>query len=343
MAVEMFYDDDADLSIIQGRTVAVLGYGSQGHAHALSLRDSGVDVRVGPPEGSRSRAKAEEDGLRVVTPDVACAEADLIMVLAPDHKQRGLYAEAIEPNLKDGDALFFGHGFNIRFGYIKPPANVDVCMVAPKGPGHLVRRQFVDGKGVPVLIAVEQDASGSAKALALSYAKAIGGTRAGAIQTTFTEETETDLFGEQSVLCGGASQLVMTGFEVLTEAGYAPEIAYFECLHELKLIVDLMYEGGIAKQRWSVSDTAEYGDYVSGPRVIDASVKERMQGVLADIQSGAFAARFIADQDAGAPEFLALRARGEQHPIEETGRKLRGMMSWVDSGDDDYTEGTATR
>ena len=343
MAVEMFYDDDADLSIIQGRTVAVLGYGSQGHAHALSLRDSGVDVRVGLPEGSKSRAKAEEDGLRVVTPDVACAEADLIMVLAPDHKQRGLYAEAIEPNLKDGDALFFGHGFNIRFGYIKPPANVDVCMVAPKGPGHLVRRQFVDGKGVPVLIAVEQDASGSAKALALSYAKAIGGTRAGAIQTTFTEETETDLFGEQSVLCGGASQLVMTGFEVLTEAGYAPEIAYFECLHELKLIVDLMYEGGIAKQRGSVSDTAEYGDYVSGPRVIDASVKERMQGVLADIQSGAFAARFIADQDAGAPEFLALRARGEQHPIEETGRKLRGMMSWVDSGDDDYTEGTATR
>jgi ketol-acid reductoisomerase len=343
MAVEMFYDDDADLSIIQGRTVAVLGYGSQGHAHALSLRDSGVDVRVGLPEGSKSRAKAEEDGLRVVTPSVACAEADLIMVLAPDHKQRGLYTESIEPNLKDGDALFFGHGFNIRFGYIKPPANVDVCMVAPKGPGHLVRRQFVDGKGVPVLIAVEQDASGSAQALALSYAKAIGGTRAGAIKTTFTEETETDLFGEQSVLCGGASQLVMTGFEVLTEAGYAPEIAYFECLHELKLIVDLMYEGGIAKQRWSVSDTAEYGDYVSGPRVIDASVKARMQDVLADIQSGAFAARFIADQDAGAPEFKALRAKGEQHPIEETGRKLRGLMSWVNTGEDDYTEGTAAR
>ena len=343
MAVEMFYDDNADLSIIQGRTVAVLGYGSQGHAHALSLRDSGVDVRVGLLEGSKSRAKAEEDGLRVVTPEVACAEADLIMVLAPDHKQRGLYAEAIAPNLKDGDALFFGHGFNIRFGYIKPPANVDVCMVAPKGPGHLVRREFVNGKGVPVLIAVEQDATGSAQALALSYAKAIGGTRAGAIKTTFTEETETDLFGEQSVLCGGASQLVMTGFEVLTEAGYAPEIAYFECLHELKLIVDLMYEGGIAKQRWSVSDTAEYGDYVSGPRVIDASVKERMKGVLADIQSGAFAERFIADQDAGAPEFLALRAKGEQHPIEETGRKLRGLMSWVNTADDDYTEGTATR
>jgi ketol-acid reductoisomerase len=343
MAVEMFYDDDADLSIIQGRTVAVLGYGSQGHAHALSLRDSGVDVRVGLPEGSKSRAKAEEDGLRVVTPSVACAEADVIMVLAPDHKQRDLYTESIAPNLKDGDALFFGHGFNIRFGYIKPPANVDVCMVAPKGPGHLVRRQFVDGKGVPVLIAVEQDASGAAQALALSYAKAIGGTRAGAIKTTFTEETETDLFGEQSVLCGGASQLVMTGFEVLTEAGYAPEIAYFECLHELKLIVDLMYEGGIAKQRWSVSDTAEYGDYVSGPRIIDASVKARMQDVLADIQSGAFAARFIADQDAGAPEFKALRAKGEQHPIEDTGRKLRGLMSWVNTGDDDYVEGTAAR
>ncbi|MCU1688556.1 MAG: ilvC [Jatrophihabitantaceae bacterium] len=343
MAVEMFYDDDADLSIVQARTVAVLGYGSQGHAHALSLRDSGVDVRVGLPEGSKSRAKAEEDGLRVVTPAVACAEADLIMVLAPDHKQRDLYTESIAPNLKDGDALFFGHGFNIRFGYIKPPANVDVCMVAPKGPGHLVRRQFVDGKGVPVLIAIEQDSTGSAQALALSYAKAIGGTRAGAIKTTFTEETETDLFGEQSVLCGGASQLVMTGFEVLTEAGYAPEIAYFECLHELKLIVDLMYEGGIAKQRWSVSDTAEYGDYVSGPRIIDASVKARMQDVLADIQSGAFAARFIADQDAGAPEFKALRAKGEAHPIEETGRKLRGLMSWVNTGDDDYTEGTAAR
>jgi ketol-acid reductoisomerase len=342
MAVEMYYDDDADLSIVQGRKVAVLGFGSQGHAHALSLRDSGVDVRVGLLAGSRSRAKAEDEGLRVVTPDVACAEADLIMVLAPDPAQRKLYAESIAPNLRDGDAIFFGHGFNIRFGYIKPPANVDVAMVAPKGPGHLVRRQFVDGKGVPVLVAVEQDASGKAFDLALSYAKAIGGTRAGAIKTTFTEETETDLFGEQAVLCGGASQLVMYGFETLTEAGYEPEIAYFECLHELKLIVDLMYEGGIAKQRWSISDTAEYGDYVSGPRVIDAHVKDNMRAVLADIQSGAFAERFIADQDAGAPEFAALRAKGEQHPIEETGRKLRGLMSWVVS-DDDYTEGTAAR
>jgi ketol-acid reductoisomerase len=342
MAVEIFYDDDADLAIVQGRKVAVLGYGSQGHAHALSLRDSGVDVRVGLPEGSKSRAKAQDEGLRVLTPAEASAEADLIMVLAPDPAQRKLYKDAIEPNLKDGDAIFFGHGFNIRYGYITPPSNVDVAMVAPKGPGHLVRRQFVDGKGVPVLVAVEQDATGKALELALSYAKGIGGTRAGAIRTTFTEETETDLFGEQAVLCGGMSALVQTGFEVLTEAGYAPEIAYFECLHELKLIVDLMYEGGIAKQRWSISDTAEYGDYVSGPRVIDARVKETMQAVLSDIQDGTFAARFIADQDAGAPEFTALRAKGEAHPIEETGRKLRGLMSWVAS-DDDYTEGTAAR
>jgi ketol-acid reductoisomerase len=343
MAVDIYYDDDADLSIVQGRKVAVLGYGSQGHAHALSLRDSGVDVRVGLPEGSKSRAKAEEEGLRVVTPDVASAEADLIMILAPDHVQRGLYRDSVEPNLQDGDALFFGHGFNIRFGYIKPPGNVDVAMVAPKGPGHLVRREFVDGKGVPVLVAVEQDATGSAFPLALSYAKAIGGARAGAIRTTFTEETETDLFGEQAVLCGGASQLVQYGFEVLTEAGYAPEIAYFECLHELKLIVDLMYEGGIAKQRWSVSDTAEYGDYVSGPVVIDPHVKDNMRAVLKGVQDGSFAARFIADQDAGAPEFKALRAKGEAHPIEEVGRKLRGLMSWVAKSEDDYTEGTAAR
>jgi ketol-acid reductoisomerase len=342
MAVEIYYDDDADLSIVQGRKVAVIGYGSQGHAHALSLRDSGVDVRVGLPEASRSRGKAEDEGLRVVTPAEAAAEADLIMILAPDPAQRSLYKESIEPNLKDGDAIFFGHGFNIRFGYIQPPANIDVAMVAPKGPGHLVRRQFVDGKGVPVLVAVEQDATGKAFDLALSYAKAIGGTRAGAIKTTFTEETETDLFGEQAVLCGGASQLVMYGFETLIEAGYAPEIAYFECLHELKLIVDLMYEGGIAKQRWSVSDTAEYGDYVSGPRVIDAHVKDNMRQILKEIQDGTFAARFIADQDAGAPEFKELRTKGEQHPIEDTGRKLRGLMSWVAS-DDDYVEGTAAR
>ncbi len=339
----LFYDNDADLSIIANRVVAVLGYGSQGHAHALSLRDSGVDVRVGLREGSASRAKAEAAGLRVLDPTAACAEADLIMVLAPDPAQRSLYAEAIAPNLQAGDALFFAHGFNIRFGYIKPPADIDVCMVAPKGPGHLVRREYEAGRGVPAIVAVEQDASGQAWPLALSYAKAIGALRAGGIKTTFTEETETDLFGEQAVLCGGASQLVMYGFETLVEAGYQPEVAYFECLHELKLIVDLMYEGGIAKQRWSVSDTAEYGDYVSGPRVIDPHVKQNMQAVLADIQSGAFAQRFIDDQDAGAPEFKALRAAGEQHPIEATGRELRKLMSWVKSSDDDYTEGTAAR
>ncbi len=341
MPAQIFYDDDADLSVIQGRTVAVLGYGSQGHAHALSLRDSGVDVRVGLLEGSKSRDKAEGEGLRVVTPDVAAAEADLVMMLAPDHKQRGLYAESVEPNLQDGDALFFGHGFNIRFGYITPPPGVDVAMVAPKGPGHLVRRQFSDGKGVPCLVAVDQDASGAALPLALSYAKGIGGTRAGVIRTTFTEETETDLFGEQAVLCGGASALVQAGFETLIEAGYQPEIAYFECLHELKLIVDLMYEGGIAKQRWSVSDTAEYGDYVSGPRVIDDRVRQTMKDLLAEIKDGTFAAKFIADQDAGAPEFRALREKSEAHPIEATGRELRGLMSWVRS-DDDY-QGTAAR
>jgi len=340
---QMFYDTDADLSIIQGRNVAVIGYGSQGHAHALSLRDSGVDVRVGLREGSKSWAKAEAEGLRVVTPAQAVEEADLIMVLAPDQVQRHVYKEAIEPNLVAGDALFFAHGFNIRFGYITPPPGVDVCMVAPKGPGHLVRREYTEGRGVPVIVAVEKDETGNAWPLALSYAKAIGGLRAGGIKTTFTEETETDLFGEQAVLCGGASALVTAGFEVLTEAGYQPEVAYFECLHELKLIVDLMYEGGIAKQRWSVSDTAEFGDYVSGPRIIDASVKARMKDVLADIQSGAFAKRFIDDQDAGAPEFKRLRAAGEAHPIEETGRKLRGLMAWVKSHDDDYVEGTAAR
>ncbi|HEX5542493.1 MAG TPA: ketol-acid reductoisomerase [Micromonospora sp.] len=330
MNAEVYYDDDADLSLIQGKKVAVLGYGSQGHAHALSLRDSGVEVVVGLPEGSRSRAKAEEQGLTVMTPAQAAAEADVIMVLAPDTVQRSLYAESIAPNLTAGKALFFGHGFNIRYGFITPPADVDVAMVAPKGPGHLVRRQYVDGKGVPCLVAVEQDASGSALALALSYAKGIGGTRAGVIKTTFKEETETDLFGEQAVLCGGASALVQAGFEVLTEAGYAPEVAYFECLHELKLIVDLMYEGGIARMRYSISDTAEYGDYSRGPRVIDARVKEEMRKILSEIQSGEFAREWIAEDDAGRPNFAKWRAEGAAHPIEETGKKLRGMMSWVD-------------
>jgi ketol-acid reductoisomerase len=340
---EMFYDKDADLSIIQNRVVAVIGYGSQGHAHALSLRDSGVDVRVGLAEGSKSRAKAEAEGLRVVDPSTAAAEADVIMMLVPDHVARKVYAESVEPNLQAGDALFFAHGFNIRFGYIKPRADVDVCMVAPKGPGHLVRREYVAGRGVPAIVAVEQDATGGAWALALSYAKGIGALRAGGIKTTFTEETETDLFGEQAVLCGGASALVQAGFETLVEAGYQPEVAYFECLHELKLIVDLMYEGGIAKQRWSVSDTAEYGDYVSGPRIIDASVKARMKDVLTDIQNGTFAKRFIDDQDAGAPEFKALRAKGAAHPIEAVGRELRKLMSWVKTSDSDYVEGKADR
>jgi ketol-acid reductoisomerase len=341
---EMYYDDDADLSVIQGRKVAVIGYGSQGHAHALNLRDSGVDVRVGLAEGSKSRAKAEAEGLTVLSVADAVREADLVVILTPDQVQRGLYAAEIEPNLREGAALLFGHGFNIRFGYITPQAGSDVLMVAPKGPGHIVRREFVDGRGVPVLLAVEQDASGSAWDLAKSYAKAIGGLRAGGIRTTFTEETETDLFGEQAVLCGGASQLVMYGFETLVEAGYQPEVAYFECLHELKLIVDLMIEGGIAKQRWSVSDTAEYGDYVSGPRVIDPHVKDNMKAVLEDIRNGAFAKRFIDDQDAGAPEFTELRAKGAAHPIEGTGRELRQLMAWVDTDrDSDYVEGSAAR
>ena len=274
----------------------------------------------------------------------AVAEADLVVILTPDQVQRTVYAQDIKPHLREGAALLFGHGFNIRFGYIQPDAGSDVLMVAPKGPGHIVRREYVDGRGVPVLLAVEQDASGGAWDLARSYAKAIGGLRAGGIGTTFTEETETDLFGEQAVLCGGASQLVMYGFETLVEAGYQPEVAYFECLHELKLIVDLMIEGGIAKQRWSVSDTAEYGDYVSGPRVIDPHVKENMKAVLGDIRNGSFAKRFIDDQDAGAPEFRALREKGAQHPIEATGRELRQLMAWVDSGrDEDYVEGSAAR
>ncbi|ROR55888.1 ketol-acid reductoisomerase [Luteococcus japonicus] len=340
---KMYYDDNADLSIIQGRSVAVIGYGSQGHAHALNLRDSGVDVRVGLAEGSKSRAKAEAEGLRVLSVAEAVEEADLIMILTPDQVQRGLYKAEIEPNLVAGDALFFAHGFNIRFGYITPPEGVDVCMVAPKGPGHLVRREYADGRGVPVVVAVEKDATGNAWPLTLSYAKATGGLRAGGIETTFTEETETDLFGEQAVLCGGMSHLVQAGFETLVEAGYQPEVAYFECLHELKLIVDLMIEGGISKQRWSISDTAEYGDYVSGPRVVDAHVKEQMKAVLTDIQTGAFAKRFIEDQDAGAPEFKKMRETEAGHQIEATGQELRKMFSWIKPTDEDFTEGTASR
>lgn len=336
------YDKDADLSIIQGKKVAVVGYGSQGHAHAQNLRDSGVEVIVALKEDSKSRQKATEAGFTVMTTPEATKWADVIVILAPDQHQRHLYAEDIAPYLTDGKALVFGHGFNIRFGYIQPPTGVDVLLIAPKGPGHTVRREYEAGRGVPVIVAVENDATGKAWDLAWSYSKGLGALRAGGITTTFTEETETDLFGEQAVLCGGTSQLVQYGFEVLTEAGYQPEVAYFEVLHELKLIVDLMWEGGIAKQRWSISDTAEYGDYVSGPRVISPQVKEDMKAVLADIQSGAFAKRFIADQDAGAPEFKALRAKGEAHPIEETGRKLRALFSWKQT-DADYVDGKASR
>lgn len=329
MSVNIYYDDDADLSIIQGRKVAVIGYGSQGHAHALSLRDSGVEVKIGLPEGSKSRQKAQDEGLEVLTPAEASAWADLIMILAPDTKQRFIYADDIAPNLQSGDVLAFGHGFNIRYDLIKAPADVDVVMIAPKGPGHLVRRQYVDGKGVPALIAVEQDASGDAKAIALSYAAGIGGARAGVIETTFKEETETDLFGEQAVLCGGAAALVQTGFEVLTEAGYAPEIAYFECLHELKLIVDLMYEGGIANERFSISDTAEYGDLTRGPRVVNAATKEEMKKILGEIQDGTFAREWVAEDENGRPNFTRLQKEGAEHPIEQVGEKLRGLMSWV--------------
>jgi ketol-acid reductoisomerase len=326
---EMYYDDDADLSVIQERNVAVLGYGSQGHAHALSLRDSGVDVRVGLPEGSKSRERADAEGLRVVTPFEACEEADLVMVLAPDPVQRSLYAEAIAPNLVDGDALFFGHGLNIRYDLITPPAGVDVCMVAPKGPGHLVRRQFVDGRGVPVLVAVEQDATGHAWDLVKSYAKAIGGTRAGAIRTTFTEETETDLFGEQVVLCGGLSELIKSGFDTLVDAGYQPEIAYFECLHEVKLIVDLMYEGGISKMYWSVSETAEYGGYTRGPRIVTDATRAEMKKILGEITDGSFAKEWMAEYDAGLPNYKRYYQENTEHRVEQTGAKLRPLMSWI--------------
>jgi len=339
---ELFYDKDADLALIQGKKVAIVGYGSQGHAHAQNLRDSGVEVVIALKDGSKSTSKAQEAGFEVKNVADAAEWADLIMILAPDQHQRGIFADSIKDKLTPGKTLAFAHGFNIRFGYIEVPEGVDVILIAPKAPGHTVRREFVAGRGIPDIIAVEQDASGQAWDVALSYAKAIGGTRAGVIKTTFTEETETDLFGEQAVLCGGTSQLVQYGFETLVEAGYQPQIAYFEVLHELKLIVDLMWEGGIAKQRWSVSDTAEYGDYVSGPRVITPDVKDNMKAVLADIQSGAFAERFIADQDAGAPEFLALREKGAAHQIESVGKELRGLFAWKQQ-DSDYVDGSAAR
>ncbi|MEE2037808.1 ketol-acid reductoisomerase [Nocardiopsis sp. CT-R113] len=329
MAAQMYYDDAADLALIQSKKVAVIGYGSQGHAHALSLRDSGVDVRVGLAEGSKSRAKAEEEGLRVVTPAEATREADVIMILVPDHIHRDLYAEEIAPNLEEGNALFFGHGFSIRYGLIKPPAGVDVAMVAPKGPGHLVRRQFEAGRGVPCLVAVEKDASGQAWDLALAWAKGIGGTKAGVIRTTFTEETETDLFGEQAVLCGGTEELVKAGFATLVEAGYQPEIAYFECLHELKLIVDLMYEGGISKMNWSVSDNAEYGGYTRGPRVITEQTREEMRKILGEIQDGSYAKELMDEFDAGQPTFKKRREAEQNEKIEKVGAELRPLMSWL--------------
>ena len=329
MAIDVLYDNDADLSLIQGKKVAIIGYGSQGHAHAQNLRESGVEVVVGLREGSKSAEKAREAGFEVKTNADAAAWADVIMVLAPDTSQAQIFTEDIEPNLKDGDALFFGHGLNIHFGLIKPAENITVAMVAPKGPGHLVRRTFADGKGVPCLIAVEQDPQGNGRELALSYAAAIGGARAGVIPTTFEAETVTDLFGEQAVLCGGLEDLIMKGFEVLVEAGYEPDMAYFECLHEMKLIVDLIYEGGIANMNYSVSDTAEFGGYLSGPRVIDDGAKDRMRDILKDIQDGTFTKRLVANVEGGNKELEGLREKVAQHPIEKTGAQLRDMMSWV--------------
>jgi ketol-acid reductoisomerase len=329
---KLYYPDDADKALITSRKVAVIGYGSQGHAHALNLRDAGVDVRVGLREKSSSRPKAEGAGLRVVSISEAAREADLVMILLPDTEQKSVYENEIAGELADGDALFFAHGFNIRFGLVNPPAGVDVAMVAPKGPGHLVRRTFEEGGGVPSLIAVAADASGKAMQLALSYADAIGATRAGVLETTFEEETETDLFGEQVVLCGGVTALVMAGFETLVEAGYQPESAYFECLHELKLIVDLMYEQGISGMRFSVSDTAEYGDMTRGPRIIDDHVRAEMRTILEEIRDGRFAAEWVAENEAGRPRFKELREKGKQHQIEQVGEQLRAMMPFVSAG-----------
>jgi ketol-acid reductoisomerase len=315
---------------VQERTVAIIGYGSQGHAHALCLRDSGVDVRIGLPKGSKSRAKAEGKGFRVVSPARAAAEATLISIQAPDTAQRSLYIKDIMPQLNPGDALLFSHGFNVRYGYISPPEGVDVMLVAPKGPGHLVRRQFACGHGVPCLVAVESDVSGQAMQLAMSYAKALGGTRAGVVETTFAEETETDLFGEQAVLCGGTSALIQAGYDTLVQAGYQPEIAYFEVLHELKLIVDLIYEGGITRQRYSCSDTAEYGDLTRGPRIVTEQTRAEMKRILGEIQDGTFATQWIGEDQDGRSKFLRLRAAGKAHGIEEVGARLRGLMPWVD-------------
>jgi ketol-acid reductoisomerase len=332
MPATVLYESDADPALIRGRKVAVIGYGSQGHAHALNLRDSGVDVRVGLREGSSSAAKAAAEGLRVLSVPEAAAEADVLMLLLPDTEQKRVYDADVAPHLHPGDAIAFAHGFNIRFGRITPPEGVDVFMAAPKGPGHLVRRTYVEGGGVPCLIAVAQDATGKARDLALSYAGAIGGTRAGVIETTFAEETETDLFGEQVVLCGGLTSLIQAGYETLVDAGYQPEMAYFECLHEVKLIVDLIYEEGISGMRYSVSDTAEYGDVTRGPRIITDATRAEMRTILDDIVSGRFAQEWVAESESGRARFNALREEGRRHPIEQVGGHLRGMMPWISAG-----------
>jgi ketol-acid reductoisomerase len=339
----MFYDGDADLTLIQRKRVAVLGYGSQGHAHALNLRDSGVSVRVGLPPSSRSRAAAQQAGLEVTDPAAASAWADVIMVLVPDTSQAALYTDAIAPNLTAGKMLMFAHGFNIRFGGIVPPADIDVTMIAPKSPGHRVRELFVEGAGTPALLAVHQDASGSARALALAYAKGIGVTRAGVIETTFAEETETDLFGEQAVLCGGVSALVKAGFNTLVDAGYQPEIAYFECLHELKLIVDLMYRGGLNYMRYSVSDTAEHGDYTGGPRIVTDETRKAMSQMLAEIQDGTYARKWMAEHAAGRPWFNATREREREQTIEQVGARLRELMPFLEPVRVPAETGAATR
>ena len=339
MAANIYYDKDASLDPIRARKVAVIGYGSQGHAHALNLKESGVDVRVGLPEGSKSRQKAQAAGVRVTTVSEAAREADLVMVLAPDEKQRKIYEEEIARHLTRGKALFFAHGFNIHYGQIKPPPDVDVLLIAPKAPGHMVRRLYQSGQGTPALIAVHHDASGQAKALGLSYARALGATRAAVLETTFKEETETDLFGEQAVLCGGVTSLVLAGFDTLVGAGYQPESAYFECLHELKLIVDMMYEGGLGWMRYSISDTAEFGDYTRGPRIVDERTRAEMKKILREIQSGAFAKEWILENQAGRPVFDKLREEGKAHPIEEVGRRLREMMSWLRDARKEQGEG----
>ncbi len=330
--MNIYYDKDADLALIQSKKVAVVGYGSQGHAHVLNMRESGVtELRVALKEGSASREKAEAEGLKVVSVAEATQWADVLMILAPDEVQAVLYAAEIEPHLSDGMHLMFGHGFNIHYNLIRPPAGVDVSLSAPKGPGHTLRNQYQQGRGLPGLVAIHQDATGSAKDVALSYSKAIGNTRAGVIETSFKGETETDLFGEQAVLCGGVVELIKAGFDTLVEAGYAPEMAYFECLHEVKLIVDLIYEGGIANMNYSISNTAEYGEYVSGPRIITDETRAAMKDVLKDIQDGTFARNWVLENQAGQPGFKAMRDRMNDHPVEEIGEKLRGMMGWAKS------------